>query len=127
MKEPAHSKKTTDSPSLSKGIFALIALVVILLVVQFSLSTGNRGLVKGVKTEKATSEENEKVTQAKERLQGTIEEQLEEIKDQVTQLDPQDVVQSSPQVQKIINDLKDLQGVPKNELRNVCENICKEI
>lgn len=127
MKDPASSKKTVDSFSLSKGIIALIALVGILLVVQFSLSGNGKRLVKGVKTEKATTFENEKASKAKERLQGTLEQQLEDIKRQVTQLDPQDFVKSSSQVQKIIDDLKDLQGVPRDELKNVCENICKSL
>lgn len=125
MKETAPSKHTSESPSLSKGIVALIALVGILLVVQFSLSADRKGVVKGVKTEKVTEQESKKVEEAKSRLQGTIEDQLDDIKDQVTQLDPQDIVSSSPQVQKIIDDLKDLQGVPKDELKNVCENICR--
>ncbi len=127
MKEAAHSRKSPESPSISKGVFALVALILILLVVQFSLSANPKGIVKGVKTEKLNAEENEKVSKAKERLQNTIEDQFNDIKNQVTQLDPEDVVQSSPQVQKIIRDLKELQGVPKEELRNVCENMCKSL
>lgn len=127
MKETAHSRKSPEPPSISKGVFALVALILILLVVQFSLSANPKGIVKGVKTEKMQVEENEKVSKAKERLQNTIEDQFNDIKNQVTQLDPEDVVQSSPQVQKIIRDLKELQGVPKEELRNVCENMCKSL
>ncbi|MBI2442513.1 MAG: hypothetical protein HYV40_01230 [Candidatus Levybacteria bacterium] len=125
MKDAAHSKKTAESSSLSKGVFALIALVIVLVLVQFSLT--RQGFVKGAQTKKEVQGESNKVEAAKERLQGTVEEQLNEIKKQVVSLDPEDVVHSSPQIQKIIDDLKNLQGVPKDELKNVCENICKQL
>ncbi|MDP3940845.1 MAG: hypothetical protein Q8Q49_00900 [bacterium] len=121
---PAH-KGSPDQPSIHKGVFAIIVLIGILVIVQFSLLGNSKGFVKGVKTEKENRQNQQKVEDAKERLQGTVEDQIDAIKKQVMQLDPQDVVSSSPQVQKIIDDLKNLQGVPKNELKNVCESICK--
>ena len=125
MKDHSAHKSSVSEPSYSKGIFAVIALIIILVIVQFSLLGNSKGLVKGEKTQKEVQQNQQRVEAAKDRLQGTIEDQVEAIKKQVMQLDPQDVVSSSPQVQKIIDDLKNLQGVPKNELKNVCESICK--
>lgn len=127
MREATSPKISARTHSFSKGILAFFVLIIILLLVQFSLVGGTKGLVKGVKTQKEIQHDNQNVEAAKGRLQGTIEEQLYAIKKKVTELDPQDIVQSSPQVQKIIDDLKNLQGVPKDELKNVCENICKGI
>lgn len=126
MRDAAAPRKSSENASLPKGILALLVLIGILFLIQFSVGS-EKGFVKGAKTQKESQQEDKEVAAAKERLQGTIDEQLDAIKKQVVSLDPQDVMQSSPEVQKIITDLKNLQGVPKNEVKNVCENICKSL
>lgn len=125
MSESSARKNSADNGTFPKGAFVVIVLILLLVAVQFSLTNGAKGLVKGVKTEADVSAQQKKVEAAKERLSGTVADQLDQIKKQVVQLDPQDIVTSSPQVQKVIEDLKNLQGVPQDELKNVCENICK--
>lgn len=123
-------KKETEKPqkSLTGSVFALIALIGILIIFQFSLQSNSDGLVKGAKKEKVLGvNDREKVDDAKKSLQQNFEGKLQDLQKQVMNLDPQEVVTSSPQVKKIINDLKNLQGLPKSELKQVCESLCSGI
>lgn len=58
-------------------------------------------------------------------IQKNVEEKLETIKEEVSSLKPLDVATSSPQVQKVLNDIKTLEQYPRNQAREICENICK--
>lgn len=53
-----------------------------------------------------------------------VQEAVVSLQEQAESLNIEEVATSSPQVQKIINDLKTLKDVPKNELKNTCERIC---
>ncbi|OGH11681.1 MAG: hypothetical protein A3B38_03260 [Candidatus Levybacteria bacterium RIFCSPLOWO2_01_FULL_36_13] len=53
-----------------------------------------------------------------------IQETVENLQEQAESLNIEEVASSSPQIQKVINDLKFLKDVPKNELKNTCERIC---
>ncbi len=58
-------------------------------------------------------------------IQADAQQKLNEIKQQITNLNVADIASSSPQVQKVINDLKSLQEYPKDQAKQMCENICK--
>lgn len=53
-----------------------------------------------------------------------LKEKLEGIKRDVEKLTIDDVASSSPQLQKVVNDLKTLQEYPKNQVKEACLNIC---
>ncbi|MBI2431150.1 MAG: hypothetical protein HYV39_03990 [Candidatus Levybacteria bacterium] len=55
------------------------------------------------------------------------QQKFEEIKNQVTNLTVDDVASASPQIQKVINDLKALEQYPKSQAKQMCENICKSL
>ena len=55
----------------------------------------------------------------------TIQQKLESIKQDAENVNISEIATSSPQVQKIINDIKNLQSFPSNQLKDVCLNICK--
>jgi hypothetical protein len=57
-------------------------------------------------------------------IKTTITDKINTLKDQVNNLNVQEIASSSPQVQKIINDLKNLQDAPKNQVKEVCQKIC---
>ena len=60
-------------------------------------------------------------------IRSDIQSKVDVIKQQITNLDPAEVASSSPQVQKILNDFKSLQDYPKNQAKEMCENICKNL
>ncbi len=57
----------------------------------------------------------------------TVEQRIETIRQQIVNLSPSDVASSSPQVQRIIQDLRNLQQYPTNQAREMCENLCKSL
>ena len=56
-----------------------------------------------------------------------IQNQIDSLKTEAQNIDLIDVATSSPQVQKVINDLKAIQDYPKNQLKQTCENICNKL
>lgn len=53
-----------------------------------------------------------------------FQESIKSLTEDAQNLDIAEVASSSPQVQKIINDLKSLKDLPKNQLKDTCEKIC---
>jgi conjugal transfer/entry exclusion protein len=53
-----------------------------------------------------------------------VQNQINSLKNEAQNINIVDVATSSPQVQKVINDLKAIQDYPKNQLRQTCEKIC---
>lgn len=53
-----------------------------------------------------------------------IQDQISNIKSEAQSINVVDIATSSPQVQKVINDLKAIQNYPKNQLKDTCEKIC---
>lgn len=48
------------------------------------------------------------------------------IQQQITHLDAAQIASSSPQVQKIIQDLQAMQEYPKNQAKEMCQQICSK-
>lgn len=55
----------------------------------------------------------------------SIQQRLEIIKREVNSINIKEIASSSPQIQKILLDLKNLQSLPENQAREACYNICK--
>ena len=53
-----------------------------------------------------------------------VRERIEEIQENVNSLNIVDVATSSPQIQKVINDIKALESLPRDQAKNACEKIC---
>lgn len=71
--------------------------------------------VKGESTKKNTSSLP---------IQAVIKEKLDTLKKEVNNLNVTDIATSSPQIQKIINDLNSLKEYPANEAKEICQKIC---
>lgn len=70
------------------------------------------GSVKGVASE-------EKVN-----VQEALKEKIEDIKKDVEGINVVDIASSSPQIQKILNDVRALEQYPKNQFQDICKKIC---
>ncbi|MBI3984817.1 MAG: hypothetical protein HY344_02630 [Candidatus Levybacteria bacterium] len=57
-------------------------------------------------------------------IKQSISENVNNLKTQAESLDVAEIASSSPQVQKLINDLKSLKDLPKSQLKSTCERIC---
>lgn len=57
-------------------------------------------------------------------IKNNIQNQMDNLKTEAQNINVVDMATSSPQVQKVISDLKAIQDYPKNQLRQTCEKIC---
>lgn len=76
------------------------------------------GRVKGVSTK------NNNPPDASNFIKNGIQEKIDAIKEEATGLNVKEVASSSPQIQKVINDLKTLENVPKNQAKETCKKMC---
>jgi len=56
-----------------------------------------------------------------------VSDQINNLKEEAGNINLVDVATSSPQVQKVINDLKALKDYPNNQLKQACMNICGKL
>jgi hypothetical protein len=63
-------------------------------------------------------------TQIVPNIKNTVQDQLNNLKTEAQNVNLVEIASSSPQVQKVINDLKALQNYPKNQVKATCEQIC---
>jgi hypothetical protein len=64
------------------------------------------------------------IIESKPSIKDAISQNIEELKKEATSIDIAELATSSPQVQKVINDLKSLQSLPQSRLRDACIRIC---
>lgn len=79
--------------------------------------------VASIKKDVAGAETSIKLSLPKEELQN----KLEDIKEQVTNINVLEIASSSPQIQKVLNDIKSLESYPRNQAKEMCKKICDGI
>ncbi len=57
-------------------------------------------------------------------IEGTIKEKFEDLKKEASSLNIAEIASSSPQIQKIISDIKSLEEYPVNQVKEICRQIC---
>ncbi|MFH1186754.1 MAG: hypothetical protein V1697_01115 [Candidatus Levyibacteriota bacterium] len=60
-------------------------------------------------------------------IKKAVQEKVESIKKEALKIDVIEIASSSPQVQKVINDLKDLEKYPSSQAKSMCNNICDSL
>lgn len=60
-------------------------------------------------------------------LRQTAQQKLDEIKQELQNLQASDLATSSPQVQKVITDLKSLEQYPQTQVKNTCIQVCNSL
>lgn len=59
--------------------------------------------------------------------QSDIQQKINEIRGDVAKLNISEIASSSPQVQKIIHDIRSLQEYPHNQAKDICQQICSSL
>ncbi len=60
-------------------------------------------------------------------IQSSLDDKVSQIKQEVSNLNVAQVASSSPQVQKILEDVKSLEQYPQNQAKEACFNICNSL
>ena len=76
--------------------------------------------VQGASTNANTSSNGSTITG----LKTNIQDQLNTIKQEASSINLTDIATSSPQVQKVIDDIKSIQNLPRSQAKSFCEQVC---
>lgn len=114
-----------------KRIFGALFLITALIVLGYLLKTKVLGKnffptdsskdVKGITNTKEKGKEQNALSID---VQKVVQEKIESLKQDVKGLNIAEIASSSPQVQKIINDIKALEQYPTSQARELCKQIC---
>lgn len=129
MKDTAFEEEVWDKKKIYFGIIIAIVLIITAIVIKiwYLDSLGEKqiqaGEVRGV-TASNMSPTITPFSQLKQ-IPMLIQKQIDTIGKQVTSLNAEEIASSSPQMKKLIDDLKILQQLPRNEAKQLCENFCR--
>lgn len=60
-------------------------------------------------------------------LQSHVTSSLQDVKDNINSINPEEVATSSPQIQKVLHDIQGIKNLPSDQARNACLKICSGI
>lgn len=115
-KNEVEFKESWNKKRIITALIILALLVAGAIFLTKSDFTPNNPNQKEVSTVLSASNEN---------LEDAIQKQIESLKEQAANIDVEEIASSSPQIQNLVNDLKALQDLPRNQAREACMNICK--
>ncbi|HSX40837.1 MAG TPA: hypothetical protein VLF68_04470 [Candidatus Saccharimonadales bacterium] len=64
------------------------------------------------------------MTPAQINVQAGVSQKLQQIKDEINGINISSAAASSPQVQKLMGDIKSLEGLPGSQAKDFCQKIC---
>ena len=124
-------KVNTKESWNKKRIFITLFLLALLVAGSFffktqvlDINTQTDKSFKAVSSEDKKTENQKKDEGSKINIQSAIKEKIYDLQQQVTTLDVMEIASSSPQIQKIINDIKSLEQYPVNQVKEICRQIC---
>lgn len=143
MKEEQFTEQVWDKKKIIIFFIVILTLVGFLIFFKNKVLSSNLkipflGLDKNSKSVEGTSTTNDQnqsiadsldndsslpITSAK-KLQTEVYERVENIKKEISSLSFTEVASSSPQVQKILKDIQNLENLPKNQAKEACQKIC---
>lgn len=123
-------KKKDEIEWDKKKILLFLFSVLFLIVAAYGLKTMLLGqdikptnfYLPKVKTD--VKGESTKVPSRPQDIKKNIQNEINSLKNEASNINLIEIASSSPQVQKVINDLKAIQNYPSTQLKETCEKIC---
>lgn len=116
MKKVEKEEEIEDSWNIKRiGMAFLVGFIIISALVYLTLN--NFSFQKSDQKSHVLSAQDEK-------LEDIFENQIMDIKKQVANLDVEEIASSSPEIRNLIEDLKALGNLPRNEAKEACHKIC---
>lgn len=130
--DKSESVETWDKKKIFITFFVIILLGIGAYSLKNALLSKNIDFLKSVRGISIAEDDKTKGESLKNRsaplsLQAAIKEKLDDLKKEVNSLNVADIATSSPQVQKIINDLNSLRDYPVNEAKEICQRVCSNL
>jgi hypothetical protein len=60
-------------------------------------------------------------------LQSKVSNSLDDIKDNISSIDPEEVATSSPQIQKVLRDIQGIKNLPVDKAKEACYKVCSNL
>ena len=84
--------------------------------------------ILGESTTKSMSEiEKPDVQSPSLNLSSQVNSSLEDVKDSIENMDPEEVASSSPQIQKVLRDIQGIKNLPVDKARDACYSVCSRL
>jgi len=118
----AKKNREWDLKKLILAFFILVGILILILFFKFYFFANSESIPKiaGIQEKRVKGISTEDVQKA-------VQEKVDLIKQQADEINITDVASSSPQVQKLIQDIKTLENYPGSQARSMCENLCKSL
>jgi hypothetical protein len=109
-----------------KRVFIAVLLLVLLVAggLFFRIRVLGENSSQTEKSVKGVSVEQNVNPEIKINIQKAMKEKIDNLRREVSGLDVMEIASSSPQVQKILNDVKSLEQYPTNQIKEICRKIC---
>jgi hypothetical protein len=111
----------------------LFVALVIVIIAFFAFMQVKKSLFPGVSilgdstVKKASEIQKPIIGRPNVDLESQVTSSLDDIKNNVNGIDPQEVATSSPQIQKVLRDIEGLKDLPSNQAKSACLNICSKL
>ncbi|OGH08692.1 MAG: hypothetical protein A2152_00705 [Candidatus Levybacteria bacterium RBG_16_35_6] len=106
-----------------KIVLLSIVLLMVIIFVLIGSSRIDKDTLSNVSKKEVVGVSTKTVDPVKE-IKGAVSEQIETIQEEAKNIDLAEVASSSPQVQKIINDIKSIENYPSDKAKSLCEQVC---
>lgn len=112
-----------------KRIFIAVLLLSLLMIGGYFYKTSilNEDAIPAKSVKGISAKEDVKEPELKElkaNIQESVREKINSLKQEVSGLNILEIASSSPQMQKILNDIKSLEQYPTNQAKEICKKIC---
>ena len=131
MKELKPIEESWNKKRIFFGLNILVILIVGLvtfkvLVLDKNQDFGKNPVLKNSKSVESANTNVNSLTQdnTTSNLKTNIQDQLNTIKQEASGINLAEIATSSPQVQKVIDDIKSIQNLPRNQAKDFCEQVC---
>jgi len=123
MKEPPKEEQEWDKKKITLFLIAAIVLI--------GIGFEAKDLILGTSTSPSPAVVKPDIkgvaTQVVPEIKKNVQDQLDNLKSEAQNVNLVEIASSSPQVQKVINDLKTLQNYPNDQLKSTCEKVCNSL
>lgn len=129
MKEQKKKEEKVEWDKKKIFIFLFLLLFLIIAGYEFKTMVLDENLPKSKSSFNFSNEAVKGTDTQKLQLQGSnvkqnIQNEINNLKEEAQNINLVEIASSSPQVQKVINDLKALQNYPSSQIKQACEKVC---
>lgn len=128
MKKEIKEDKEWDVKKIITTVFILAVLIALVLFFKYYVFFENDFSKKSLSVTPSVKQvEGISTVEPVPNIKQAVQEKVNSIKEEAARIDIIEIASSSPQVQKVINDLKELEKYPSSQAKSMCNNICDQL